>query len=59
MAKRLNDSSGENRKVRPALVSQVLPIQFNNDEATKRIVRHTVKRVILRHKDELYALAYK
>lgn len=59
MVKRITDFSGENRKVRLASVSQVLPMQFNNDEATKRIVRHTLKRVIRQHKDELYALAYK
>ncbi len=38
---------------------QVLSIQFSNDDATKRIVMHSAKRVIRQHKEEIQALAYK
>jgi hypothetical protein len=59
MVKRLKDFKVEGRKARPTMVGQVLHMQFSNDEATKRIVMHTVKRVIHQHKDELNELAYK
>ena len=59
MVKRLKDFKVEGRKARPTMLYQVLPMQFSNDEATKRIVMHYAKRVIRRHKDELNKLAYK
>lgn len=59
MIKRLKDFKVENRKARPTIASQVLSMQFSNDEATKRIVMHSAKRVIHQHKDELLELAYK
>jgi len=59
MAKRLKDFKVEDRKARPMIASQVLSMQFSNDEATKRIVMHSAKRVIHQHKDELLELAYK
>ncbi|MCS4299196.1 hypothetical protein ACNPQK_08915 [Acinetobacter guillouiae] len=59
MVKRLKDFKIENRKARPTIAGQVLSMQFSNDEATKRIVMHSVKRVIHQHKDELNELAYK
>ena len=59
MIKRLKDFKVEDRKARPTIASQVLSMQFSNDEATKRIVMHSAKRVIPQHKDELLELAYK
>lgn len=59
MIKRLKDFKVEDRKARPTIASQVLSMQFSNDEATKRIVMHSAKRVINQHKDELLELAYK
>mgnify|MGYP003617300759 CR=1 FL=1 len=59
IVKRLKDFKIENRKARPTIAGQVLSMQFSNDEATKRIVMHSVKRVIHQHKDELNELAYK
>lgn len=57
--KRLKDYTTENRKARSTIAGQFLPIQFGNDEATKRIVMHSARRVIRQHKDELQELAYK
>lgn len=59
MVKRLKDFKVEGRKARPTIVGQVLSMEFSNDEATKRIVMHSAKRVIRQHKDELNELAYK
>ena len=57
MVKRLKDFKIEGRKPRP--IVPVLPMQFGDDEATKRIVMHSAKQVIRQHKDELTKLAYK
>ncbi len=57
--KRLKDYQVESRKARSAMAGQVLSMQFNNDDATKRIVMHSARRVIRQHKDELQELAYK
>ena len=57
MVKRLKDFTIENRKPRP--IVPVLPMQFGDDEATKRIVMHSATQVIRQHKDELTKLAYK
>ena len=46
MVKRLKDFKIEDRKARPTMAGQVLFMQFSNDEATKRIVIHSAKRVI-------------
>lgn len=43
----------------PHPVIKVLPMQFGNDEATRRIVIHHARRVILQHKEEIQKLAYK
>ena len=59
MVKPLKDFKVEGRKSRPTMAGQVLSMQFSNDEATKRIVMHSAKRVIRQHKDELNELAYK
>jgi hypothetical protein len=59
MTKRLEDYNLENRKPHSSSSSQVLPINFENNEATKRVVMHSAKRVIRQHKDEIQALAYK
>ncbi|CAI6143721.1 hypothetical protein ACKEPL_01110 [Acinetobacter baumannii] len=59
MIKRLKDFKVEDRKARDSLAGQVLPIRFNNDDATKRVVMHSAKRVIRQHKDEIQELAYK
>lgn len=59
MVKRLNDYKIENRKPRSCLAGQVLSMQFKNDEATKRVVMHSARRVIKQHKEEIQELAYK
>ncbi|MCY6413813.1 hypothetical protein QTA56_17030 [Acinetobacter sp. VNH17] len=59
MIKRLKDFKVENHKARSALAGQVVPIQFENNDATKRMVMHSAKRVIRQHKEEIQELAYK
>lgn len=46
MRKRLKDYSLDQVSNRQKVSGQVLPIQFSNDEATKRVVMHSAKRVI-------------
>ena len=55
--KRLKDFKTIERIPRPAL--KVFPIQFGDDEETRRIVLHHARRVILQHKEEIQKLAYK
>ena len=59
MNKRLENYNSDDRKQRSAIKAQVLEMQFSDDEATKRMVMHSAKRVIQQHKAELQALAYK
>jgi len=61
MRKRLKDYSLDQDQIsnREKVSGQVLPIQFSNDEATKRVVMHSAKRVINQHKAEIQELAYK
>lgn len=59
MIKRLKDFNAEDRKTRPIHKAQVLPMHFGDDDASKRIVTHSAKRVIRQHKDEIQELAYK
>ncbi|ENV38698.1 hypothetical protein HWI77_03660 [Acinetobacter venetianus] len=59
MIKRLKDFNVENHKTRSARAGQVVSIQFENNEATKRMVMHSAKRVIRQHKEEIQELAYK
>ena len=59
MRKRLKDYSLDQVSNRQKVSGQVLPIQVSNDEATKRVVMHSAKRVINQHKAELQELAYK
>ena len=59
MKKRLKDYSLDQVSNREKVSGQVLPIQFSNDEATKRVVMHSAKRVIHQHTAEIKALAYK
>lgn len=59
MSKRLKDYQINSRKPRSTITGQVLEMQFGDDEATKRIVMHSAKRVIRQHKEEIQALAYK
>lgn len=47
----------DERTARPA--QKVLPIQFSDDEATRRMVLHHVKHVLAQHKEEIQKLAYK
>ncbi len=58
MSKRLKDYKVESVRTNNHKV-EVLPIPFENNEATKRIIIHSAKRVIRKHKDEIQALAYK
>ncbi|NNH38075.1 hypothetical protein [Acinetobacter terrae] len=55
--KRLKDFKITERISRQTI--EVLPIQFGDDEATRRIVLHHAKRVILQYKEEIQKLAYK
>lgn len=57
MKKRLKDFEMNKQIKRP--VFEVLPMDFKDNEATKRIVTHTVKRIIKQHKEEFQNLAYK
>ncbi|MCH4246479.1 MULTISPECIES: hypothetical protein [Acinetobacter] len=59
MSKRLKDYNVDERKDRPAISGQILPISFGKDEATKRVVMHSAKRVIKQHREEIQELAYK
>ncbi len=59
MRKRLKDYSLDQISNREKVSGQVLPIQFSNDEATKRVVMHSAKRVINKHKADIQELAYK
>ncbi|MBS7829398.1 hypothetical protein J7554_09720 [Wohlfahrtiimonas chitiniclastica] len=59
MKKRLKDYTIENRKSRSNGITQVLPIIFEDNDATRRIVKHVVRRVIRQHQEEIQALAYK
>ena len=55
--KRLKDFKTIERIPRPAL--KVFPIQFGDDEETRRIVLHHARRVILQYKEEIQNLAYR
>ena len=55
--KRLKDFKTIERIPRPAV--KVFPIQFGDDEESRRIVLHHARRVILQHKEEIQKLAYK
>lgn len=55
--KRLKDFKVNERIPRP--VVKVFPIQFDDDEATRRIVLHHARCVILRQKEEIQKLTYK
>lgn len=59
MKKRLKDYTIDNRKSRSNDITQVLPITFEDNDATRRIVKHVVRRVLRQHKKEIQALAYK
>ena len=59
MKKRLKDYSLDQVSNREKVSGQVLPIHFSNDEATKRVVMHSARRVIQQHKAEIQELAYK
>lgn len=43
----------------PRLAVKVFPMQFGDDEVTRRIVLHHARRLILQHKEEIQKLAYK
>ena len=58
MVKRLKDFKTENRKPRPPSMSQVMPMQSGDDEASMRVMMHAANRVISRHLVELKKLAY-
>ena len=55
--KRLKDFKITERIPRQTI--KVLPMQFGDDETTRRIVRHHARRVIRRHREEIQKLAYK
>ena len=53
MTKRLEDFNLENRKPRSSNASHAVLMQFENNEATKRVVMYSAKHVIKRHKKEI------
>ncbi len=55
--KRLTDFKLTERISHPTV--KVVCMQFGDNEATKRIVLHHARRVILQHKEEIQKLAYK
>ena len=55
--KRLKDFKITERISRQTI--EVLPMQFGDDEATRRIMIHHARRVIRQHKEEIHKLAYK
>lgn len=55
--KKLADYKNRKRKSRPII--EVVPMVFDNKQATHRLVLHHVKRVIRKHRDELEKLANK
>lgn len=55
--KRLKDFKIPERIPHPAV--KVFPMQFGDDEPTRRIVLHHARRVILQPKEEIQKLAYK
>ena len=57
--KRLKDFKITERIPRSAIAKLVLPMQFGDDETTRRIVIHHARRVIRRHREEIQKLAYK
>ena len=59
MKKRLKDYTIENRRLRSNDITRILPIAFEDNDVTRRIIKHVVKRVIRQHKEEIQALAYK
>jgi hypothetical protein len=48
MRKRLKDYNIEQVSSREKVSGQVLPIKFSNDEATKRVVMHSARRVLVK-----------
>lgn len=56
--KRLEDINLEDRNKRPA-ITPILPMKLGDDEASRRVIMHSARKVIRQHKDELIALAYK
>lgn len=54
---RLKDFKVNERISRPAV--KVVCTQFGDDEATRRIAIHHLKRLILQHKEKIQKLAYK
>ncbi len=57
--KRLKNVKITERIARPVIAKLLLPMQFGDDEATRRIVLHHAKRVIRQHKEEIQKLVYK
>ena len=55
--KRLTDFKLTERISHPTV--KVVCMQFGDNEATKRIVLHHARRVILQHREEIQKLAYK
>ena len=55
--KRLADFKHNEQIPRPVI--KALPMQFGDDEATRRMVLHHVKRVLAQHKEEIQNLADK
>ena len=49
----------KNIEQRSRPIIEVIPMVFENNQATQRIVSHHLKRIIHQHRDELQKLAYK
>ena len=49
----------KNIEQRSRPIIEVIPMVFENNQETQRIVSHHLKRIIHQHRDELQKLAYK
>ena len=56
---RLRDFDANCNIAKAAIATQVVSIDFQDNEATRRMVMHSAKRVISQHKAEIQELAYK
>ncbi|WP_416334346.1 hypothetical protein [Acinetobacter guillouiae] len=56
---RLKDFGIEHVATLDNVSMNVVAIDFKDDEATKRLVMHSARRIIKQHKEEIQELAYK
>jgi hypothetical protein len=56
---KLKDFAAERSTNVISIDTQLVTIDFQDNEATRRLVMHSAKRVIKQHRDEIQELAYK